>query len=107
MVECVTVLVPCASSTQIMANKPAQSFESCWADCLRPCDRAHKRPSITMLCHHQHLQQHRSSVLFKQQRRILPVRLKQIQNELHFLIFINLPSSQLSGSLPEKLSLPR
>ncbi len=84
---------------QTQANKLVWSFVACWEDCLRRCDRAHKRASITTLCHLQHLQQHRSTVLFKQHRCIPRALLKQSKNEHHFLVLINHPCTQPPGSL--------
>lgn len=84
---------------QIRANKLVWRFVACWEDCLHHYDRAHKRASITTLCHLQHLQQHWSTALFKQHRCIPPALPKQIQNELHFLILINHPHFQPPGSL--------
>ncbi len=97
---------------RVQATKLVWRFAACWEDCLHHCDRAHKRASITTLCHLQHLQQHWSSALFKQHHCIPPALPKQIQNELHFLILINHPGSQPPGSLilffflTEKLPLP-
>lgn len=84
---------------QIQANKLVWRFAACREDRLHHCDRAHKRSSITTLCHLQHLQQHWSAALFKQHHCIPPALPKQIQNELHFLVLINHPRSQPPGSL--------
>lgn len=83
--------------TQTQASKLVWRFVACPEDCLHYCDRAHKRASITTLCHIQHLQQHWSTASFKRHRCIPPALPKQIQNELYFLILINHPSSQPPG----------
>lgn len=81
---------------QRQANKLMRRFVACSVDCGHHCDGAHKRVSITPYNHVHHLQ-HGSTSLFKQHRHIPPALPKQIENELHFLISINHPSSQPLG----------
>lgn len=98
-----SLLVPCAQ-TLIATFRLKQAsllwrFVACREDCLHHCDRAHKEPLLPRSATFSTYNNIGPQSCSNSTAAFLPRYPKQIQNELHFLILINHPSSQPPGSL--------